>query len=75
MDMDKDMACTMASHKSFVCMHDWHVVVAFSSHVRIWGECSTIHSPPALFFFKVEISSCRLLPLFRPGSVHSSSAS
>ena len=38
------------------------------------GECSTIHSPPALFFFfffKVEISSCTLIPLFRPGSVHS----
>ena len=28
------------------------VVVAFSSHVRIWGECSTIHSPPALLFFE-----------------------
>ena len=26
------------------------VVVAFSSHARIWGECSTIHSPPALYF-------------------------
>ena len=27
------------------------VVVAFSSLVRILGECSTIHSPTALFFF------------------------
>ena len=27
------------------------VVVAFSSRARILGECSTIHSPPALFFF------------------------
>ena len=27
------------------------------------------------FFFKVEISSCTLVPLFRPGSVHSGSAS
>ena len=27
------------------------VVVAFSSLARILGECSTIHSPPALFFF------------------------
>ena len=26
------------------------VVVAFSSRARILGECSTIHSPPALFF-------------------------
>ena len=27
------------------------VVVAFSSSARIWGDCSTIHSGPALFFF------------------------
>ena len=26
------------------------VVVAFSSLARILGECSTSHSPPALFF-------------------------
>ena len=26
------------------------VVVAFSSHAGILGECSTIHSPPVLFF-------------------------
>ena len=26
-------------------------VVDFSSLARILGECSTIHSPPALFFF------------------------
>ena len=26
------------------------VVVAFSSLAKIWGECSTIHSPPALYF-------------------------
>ena len=36
------------------------VVVAFSLCARIWGECSTIHSPPALFFSKVEISLCTL---------------
>ena len=39
------------------------------------GECSTIYSLHALFFFEVEISSCKLIPLFRPGSVHSGSAS
>ena len=42
-----------------------------------WGECSTILSPPELlffFFFKVEIRSRALIPLFRPGSVHSGSA-
>ena len=31
------------------------VVVAFSSLARIWGECSTIYSPPAFFFYEVEI--------------------
>ena len=29
----------------------WLVVVALSSLARIGGECLTIHSPPALFFF------------------------
>ena len=29
------------------------VAVAFSLHARIWGECSTIHSPPVLFFWCV----------------------
>ena len=37
------------------------------------------HSPPALFliffYIKVEISSHTLIPLFRPGSVHSGLAS
>ena len=55
------------------------VVVAFSSLARILGECSTIHSQPALFssssFFKVEVSSRTLIPLFRPRSVHSGSGS
>ena len=53
------------------------VVLAFSSLARILGECSTIQSPPAFFkfFFKVEISSHTLSPLFRPESVHSGSAS
>ena len=52
------------------------VVVTFFSCARILGECSTINSPPALFFFfLVEISSRRLIPLFRPGSAHNGSAS
>ena len=55
-------------------------VVAFSSFAMILGECSTIHSSPALFFFfffffEVEISLRTLIPLFTPGSVHSGSAS
>ena len=28
------------------------VMVAFSSRARILGECSTIHSTPAIFFLK-----------------------
>ena len=39
------------------------------------GECSTIHSSPALLFFKVEISSRTLIRLFWPRSVHSGLAS
>ena len=37
-------ALTLLTAVSFMCG-------AFSSRARIWGECSTIHSPPALFFF------------------------
>ena len=37
-------------------------------------ENVSIYSPPA-HFFKVEISSLTLIPLFRPGSVHSGFAS
>ena len=51
------------------------VIVAFSSLVRIWGECSPIHIPSALFFFSVEISSCTPAALCMPGSVHSGLAS
>ena len=43
------------------------------------GECTTIRSPSALFvvvvIFQMDISSHTLIPLFRPGSVHSGSAS
>ena len=54
------------------------VVVAFFFHARILEECSTIYSPSALFFFfffKVEIRSRTLIPLFSPGSVYSGSSS
>ena len=61
------------------------VVVAFSSRARILGECSTIHSPPEVVVvvvvvvvvcvcFKV-IRSHTLVPLLKPGSIHSGSAS
>ena len=56
------------------------VVLAFSSLARIGGTFSTIHSPPTRFFvvvvfFTVESSTRTLISLFRPGSVHSGSAS
>ena len=52
------------------------VVAAFSSLARILGECSTIRTMPAFswWLFEVEISSLTLIPLCRPGSVHSGSA-
>ena len=54
------------------------VAMAFSLHAKIWGECLTF-IPRLRFwvvvFFKVEISSHTLIPLFRPGSAHSGSAS
>ena len=51
--------------RKFCCINiDWTAMaVVCSSHARILGECSTVHSPPALFFssffffFLVEISS------------------
>ena len=46
------------------------VVVTFFSLARILGECSTIHSPPALVF-EVEISLRTLIQLFIAGSVQS----
>ena len=56
--------------KANICFDDVIVVVAFSSLAKILGEGSTIHSPSALF-----LSSRTLIPLFRPGSVHSGSRS
>ena len=50
-------------------------LVAISSIATILGVGSTILSPPAIFFFKVRISSRTQFPLFRPVSVHSGSAS
>ena len=59
-------------------MQMWVVGGSLSSLARIWGECLTIYSPPALFFFffKVEISLHKLILLFiMPVSVHSGSVS
>ena len=36
------------------------VMVAFSSRAWILGKCSTIHSPPALFFFKWRLARANL---------------
>ena len=49
-------------------------VAALSSFAKVLAECSTIHSPPALFS-NVEISSHTLILLFMSGSVYSGSAS
>ena len=61
-----------------VC-HTGLLLLAFSWRARIFGECSTVHSPPArfvvCFVVLVEISSRALIPHCRPGSVHSGSAS
>ena len=55
------------------------VLVAFSSLARIWGDCSTLHSPPVLLVVdvagEVGISSRALFQLIMPGSVHTGSAS
>ena len=47
------------------------MTVACEDFRGIRGEGLTIHSPPAIFFFKVEISSRTPVPLFRSGSAHS----
>ena len=57
------------------------MVVAFSSLARIWENvrpvipCLCFTKLFVFVFIKVEISLCKLIPLFRPGSVHSGSAS
>ena len=58
-----------------MCGYALMVMVAFSSRARILEECSTIHYPPVLFFFKAKISSHTLIPLFRPGPILGGSAS
>ena len=53
------------------------VVVALSLRATILGQCLTNQSLPAPFFFfsfLVAITLCTLIPLLRPGSVHSGSA-
>ena len=53
------------------------IASALSAHPRVLsGEGSTIQSPPPLFFFpQWEISPRTPVPLLRPGSVFSGSAS
>ena len=53
----------------------WKSVGGFFLSARTLGEGWTIHSPPAFFFFKVEISSRTLISVFTPGSIHSGSTS
>ena len=58
-----------------LCLKTTIVLVAFCMLARILGECLTIHSPPVPFFSLSGDYSCTLIPLFRPGSIHSGSAS
>ena len=52
------------------------VMVAFFFACKDFGRMFDTSFPArAFFFFKVEIRSRTLIPLFRPGSVHSSTAS
>ena len=51
-------------------------VVVFSSREKVWENVRQFISACAFFFFfLVEIRSQTLIPLLRPGSVHSGSAS
>ena len=59
-------------------------LVAISSLAKILGECSTIQSPPTLFYLLIYLfifengdlrAQRTLIPLFMPGSVHSGAAS
>ena len=63
---------------NIICIHECIIIMvmmmAFPSLAMTLGECSIIHFLPALFFFKVEITSCTLIPLFMPESVHGGSA-
>ena len=72
--------CVLSSIRGCSPVPGGAVAVASSSFARILWECLTIHSPPVhccflCVFFKVEISSRTLIPLFTPRSVHSGSAS
>ena len=51
------------------------VVVGFSPLANTFGRMYIHSFPTCGFFFKVEISSCIIIPLFRPESIHSGSAS
>ena len=77
----KDLARECKTRLEYEIRTRWEPIknrmVPFISLVWISGECSTIHSPPTLFFFFVEVEtrSRALVPLFRSGSVHSGLAS
>ena len=63
------MTCVTNGDFIFTCD-----LVAFSSLTRIFGRRLDHSFPTCAFFFNVEISSRTLIPLFRPGLVHSVSA-
>ena len=51
--------CTVLTHVLYL---QQHLVVAFSLFARIFGECSIIHSPPALSFWSGDSSNIYLFP-------------
>ena len=53
----------------------WNIMWWLFPHLRGFGENVWPFIPCLPFFFKVEISTRTLMPLIRPGSVHSGSAS
>ena len=67
------------AHCQLTLTYAWGIgLVAFSSPAMIWGECSTSHTLPAFFgfyFLSGDKVAHTNIPLFRPGSVHSGSAS
>ena len=52
--------CNVSVYSGIVRLRPVVVVVAFSSLAGVLGECSTIYSPPALFFFKWRLCGAHL---------------
>ena len=75
--LDNNKKKGFSSSEDILCSHgkQMYVAVAFASLVRIWGKCLTTHSLLHLFFFFKWKLDCTLIPLSRPGLVHSRGSS